>query len=123
MPTMDATRTDAEITAHREEQIQKIERLAKQHEDSGKVDEWFKDTDEGVRKISERVNGPLWEALLKQTAFEDPGVAETFRRGAPLAEKLELLEEDFDHSAVSRCLQSSSSPHFAVNTCHTLINP
>ena len=88
-----ARRSDDEIIAHREAQITKIEKLAKHYEDAGIVDEWFKDTEEGVRKISQRVNGPLWTALLKQTVYEDPGVAETFRQGAPLVEKLEPIGE------------------------------
>ena len=51
---------------------------------NGLVEEWFKDADPAVRKITAGVNGQLLEQLLRVLKYHDVACVELLRRGRPL---------------------------------------
>ena len=65
----------------REEMTTSIERAGKRMRDSGLVDQWFEGRDRKLRKITENINGPLFEELMKETTYENGAFVEHFRRG------------------------------------------
>jgi hypothetical protein len=106
-----AARSAQEVRRARESVICAIERLGEKFVNSGEVDRWFCEADEGVRSVSKCVNGPLFELLAKKAAYEDSECIELFRQGGCLVG--ELARYTFVFSSLCDC----SRCYGGVNWC------
>ena len=56
---------------------------------SGMCDAWFQNADMHTRSVAGRVNGPLFEKLLRAAGYCDSACVDMFRYGAPMVGELE----------------------------------
>ena len=84
-----AKRSSKEVRAARENVTKEIEKAAAALETSGATSKWLAEADAETKRISVAVNGPLGEMLVRASGFTDTAVMEVFRRGGPIAGKLE----------------------------------
>ena len=65
----------------REEMITRLEWANEQLWKSGKCQQWFGQCDDGIKRVSEGVNGYLLQELLRASRHCDLAVVELFRKG------------------------------------------
>ena len=65
----------------REEMISQLELASEEIGLSGKGAQWFRNSDEIIKKVTEGVNGFLLEQLLTASHYRDIAAVELFRRG------------------------------------------
>ncbi len=63
----------------REEMITRLEWANEQLWKSGKCQQWFRQCDDGIKRVSEGVNGYLLQELLRASRHCDLAVVELFR--------------------------------------------
>ena len=98
-------RSAEDAILYRETIMSAIEKDAQRFIDTGLAAAWFGDADSQIKKVSQEVNGPLLELLLKVSNHVDMQCPELFRQGAPLLGKLPM-------SGIGRPEQSK--PHESV---------
>ena len=98
--------TAEDTNARREAMIRAIEADARALRLSGAVDRWFGDADKSIRAITEGVNGPLFDTLLRAAEHEDLECTDLFKHGAQLLGKLPVTgngrqENKKQHESIS----------------------
>ena len=78
-------RTPGAVRRAREEAVWRIETRARQLEQSGAIEAWYRGADEGVRGVAWYVNGPLLEELAASIGHIDRECVEFFRQACPRA--------------------------------------
>ncbi|CAK0889687.1 unnamed protein product, partial [Prorocentrum cordatum] len=78
----------ADVVAFREGELAALRERDRALRASGAVEEWFRGVDPAMRRVAQRVNGPLCAEIAERIAFCDPGCVEFFRTGAPLVGEL-----------------------------------
>ena len=68
----------------REEMISQLELASEEIWLSGKGAQWFRNSDEIIKKVTEGVNGFLFEQLLKASHYRDTAAVELFRQGGSI---------------------------------------
>jgi len=68
----------------REEMISQLELASEEIWLSGKGAQWFQQSDEIIKKVTEGVNGFLFEQLLKASHYRDTAAVELFRQGGSI---------------------------------------
>ena len=84
-------RSAEDAILYRETIMSAIEKDAQRFIDTGLAAAWFGDADSQIKKVSQEVNGPLLELLLKVSNHVDMQCPELFRQGAPLLGKLPMF--------------------------------
>ena len=78
-------RTPGAVRRARDEAVWRIETRARQLEQSGAVEAWYRGADEGVRGVAWYVNGPLLEELAASIGHIDRECVEFFCQACPRA--------------------------------------
>ena len=73
-------RTPGAVRRAREEAVWRIETRARQLEQSGAIEAWYRGADAGVRGVAWYVNGPLLEELAASVGHIDRDCVEFFRQ-------------------------------------------
>jgi hypothetical protein len=97
----------SDLIAAREGIMCMIEERAAELVSNGSVAEWMAGSEPLVAKVSETVNGPLFQELAKATNFTDSPCVDFFRHGAPFIGKLDGTDSNSPQELKASTLESN----------------
>ena len=89
-----ASRSDEEIIQQRENVISQIENWGNNFRACGACNKWLRKSDDRVRGLASKVNGPLIDLLVKMTGHADVNCSSLFSKGISIT---------FPPSLISMC--------------------